>query len=155
MGSVQQSLNSGVGARMCAERRAGEERPPGSKAPRPEAHTQRNRWDTSCQAQVARASSLLPAAAGAGRALSSLQGGGRREEGEEGKGERELPRMLNIPLPFGKPQPQSRRAAASARRQLRVRPARGRRSAAMATSPQKSPSVPKSPTPPSPPSEER
>uniref|UniRef100_A0AC11CZY9 Parvin alpha n=1 Tax=Ovis aries TaxID=9940 RepID=A0AC11CZY9_SHEEP len=61
-----------------------------------------------------------------------------------------------IPLPFGKPQPQSRRAR-------RVRPApaprpdrpAAARSAAMATSPQKSPSVPKSPTPKSPPSRKK
>lgn len=61
-----------------------------------------------------------------------------------------------IPLPFGKPQSQSRRAR-------RVRPApaprpdrpAAARSAAMATSPQKSPSVPKSPTPKSPPSRKK
>uniref|UniRef100_A0AAA9T4W6 Parvin alpha n=1 Tax=Bos taurus TaxID=9913 RepID=A0AAA9T4W6_BOVIN len=105
------------------------------------------------------ASSLLPAAAGAGpeRSAPCRAEGGAREGEREGKGERELPRMLGIiPLPFGKPQPQSRRAR-------RVRPApaprpdrpAAARSAAMATSPQKSPSVPKSPTPKSPPSRKK
>lgn len=105
------------------------------------------------------ASSLLPAAAGAGpeRSAPCRAEGGAREGEREGKGERELPRMLGIiPLPFGKPQPQSRRAR-------RVRPApaprpdrpAAARSAAMATSPQKSPSAPKSPTPKSPPSRKK
>jgi hypothetical protein len=60
-----------------------------------------------------------------------------------------------IPLPFGKPQPQSRRvrpAPAAAPRPARPAAAR---SAAMASSPQKSPSVPKSPTPKSPPSRKK
>uniref|UniRef100_A0A2K5QNV1 Parvin alpha n=1 Tax=Cebus imitator TaxID=2715852 RepID=A0A2K5QNV1_CEBIM len=61
-----------------------------------------------------------------------------------------------IPLPFGKPQPQSRRrpprqpSASSA-----SRPACGCLRRTMATSPQKSPSVPKSPTPKSPPSRKK
>lgn len=58
-----------------------------------------------------------------------------------------------IPLPFGKPQPQSRRA----RPAPATRPDRPAavRSTAMASSPQKSPSVPKSPTPKSPPSRKK
>lgn len=58
-----------------------------------------------------------------------------------------------IPLPFGKPQPQSRRA----RPAPAPRPDRPAavRSTAMASSPQKSPSVPKSPTPKSPPSRKK
>lgn len=61
-----------------------------------------------------------------------------------------------IPLPFGKPQPQSRRArrVSPAPAPRPDRPAAAR-SAAMATSPQKSPSVPKSPTPKSPPSRKK
>ncbi|XP_039719389.1 alpha-parvin [Pteropus medius] len=61
-----------------------------------------------------------------------------------------------IPLPFGKPQPQSRRVrrVSPAPAPRPDRPAAAR-SAAMATSPQKSPSVPKSPTPKSPPSRKK
>lgn len=159
MGSVQQSLNSGLERGRVPSAEPGKSglqtpRLPGRRL----AHSETDETPRPARRRSG-ASSLLPAAAGAGpeRSAPCRAEGGAREGEREGKDERELPRMLGIiPLPFGKPQPQSRRAR-------RVRPApaprpdrpAAARSAAMATSPQKSPSVPKSPTPKSPPSRKK
>lgn len=157
MGSVQQSLNPGLERGTLLSAEPGQVRPPGSRAPRLRgSHTPKQ-----VRPHVLQGADLghppcsgQQRGAGPERAAPFRAEGGAREGEREGKGERELPQMLGIiPLPFGKPQPQPRRVRpAPAPRPDRPAAARF---VAMATSPQKSPSVPKSPTPKSPPSRKK